>query len=95
MKIIYLLSQLIGTHCGHFWAELIQSLVSITNSCDKAGTIANELPIVEQIPVSIHNKLDISESLFRFVYFAGSSSLRSFDSHDAIMGEYKSQRTVL
>lgn len=26
-------------------------LVSITNSCDRAGTIANELPIVEQIPV--------------------------------------------
>ncbi|XP_070493085.1 uncharacterized protein [Chironomus tepperi] len=43
--------QLIGTTCGYFWAELIQSLVHITNSCDKAGTIANELPIVEQIPV--------------------------------------------
>lgn len=26
-------------------------MVSITNSCDRAGTIANELPIVEQIPV--------------------------------------------
>jgi hypothetical protein len=44
--------QLIGTICGFFWAELFHSLVRITNSCDKAGTIANELPIVEQIPVS-------------------------------------------
>ncbi|KAG5685028.1 hypothetical protein PVAND_014231 [Polypedilum vanderplanki] len=43
--------QLIGTTAGYFWAELIQTLVRITNSCDKAGTIANELPIVEQIPV--------------------------------------------
>lgn len=44
--------QLIGTTCGFYWAELFQSLVNITNSCDRAGTIANELPIVEQIPVS-------------------------------------------
>jgi hypothetical protein len=44
--------QLIGTICGYYWAELFQTLVRITNSCDKAGTIANELPIVEQIPVS-------------------------------------------
>jgi hypothetical protein len=44
--------QLAGTTCGYFWAELFQSLVNITNSCDRAGTIANELPIVEQIPVS-------------------------------------------
>lgn len=44
--------QLIGTTCGYFWAELFQSLVNMTNSCDRAGTIANELPIVEQIPVS-------------------------------------------
>lgn len=48
----HLILQLIGTTCGYFWAELFQSLVHITNSCDKAGTIANELPIVEQIPVS-------------------------------------------
>lgn len=46
--------QLIGTTCGYFWAELFQSLVNMTNSCDRAGTIANELPIVEQIPVSQH-----------------------------------------
>lgn len=45
-------TKLIGTTCGFFWAELFQSLVNITNSCDRAGTIANELPIVEQIPVS-------------------------------------------
>ncbi|CAO1395618.1 unnamed protein product [Diamesa serratosioi] len=43
--------QLLGTTCGYFWNTLFQSLVSITNSCDQAGTIANELPIVEQIPV--------------------------------------------
>ena len=30
---------------------MFQSLISITNSCDRAGTIASELPIVEQIPV--------------------------------------------
>lgn len=45
--------QLIGTLCGRWWAELFQSLVNIANSCDRAGTIANELPIVEQIPVCI------------------------------------------
>ncbi|KAG5681501.1 hypothetical protein PVAND_010928 [Polypedilum vanderplanki] len=40
-----------GTTCGYFWNELLKSLVTITNSCDRAGTIASELPIVEQIPV--------------------------------------------
>ncbi|CRK90603.1 CLUMA_CG004305, isoform A, partial [Clunio marinus] len=40
-----------GTTCGYFWNELLQSLVTITNSCDRAGTIANELPLTEQIPV--------------------------------------------
>lgn len=42
-----------GTTCGYFWSELLQSLVTITNSCDRAGTIANELPLTEQIPVSV------------------------------------------
>lgn len=41
-----------GTTCGYFWSELLQSVVTITNSCDRAGTIANELPVTEQIPVS-------------------------------------------
>jgi hypothetical protein len=27
--------------------------VSVTNSCDRMGTIASELPITEQIPVSL------------------------------------------
>jgi hypothetical protein len=45
--------QYAGTTCGYFWNELLKSLVTITNSCDRAGTIASELPIVEQIPVSI------------------------------------------
>lgn len=42
-----------GTNCGYLWGELLRSLVTITNSCDRGGTIATELPITEQIPVSI------------------------------------------
>lgn len=52
LSLFFRTTKLIGTTCGFFWAELFQSLVNITNSCDRAGTIANELPIVEQIPVS-------------------------------------------
>uniref|UniRef100_A0A336MAF7 CSON014299 protein n=1 Tax=Culicoides sonorensis TaxID=179676 RepID=A0A336MAF7_CULSO len=37
--------------CGRLWSELFYSLVAIANSCDRNGTIASELPIVEQIPV--------------------------------------------
>lgn len=42
-----------GTICGYMWGELLRTLVTITNSCDRGGTIATELPITEQIPVSI------------------------------------------
>lgn len=72
--------QLIGTTCGYFWAELFQSLVNMTNSCDRAGTIANELPIVEQIPVSRHfchftfaTRLFVAISFILFVNFSTSS----------------------
>lgn len=40
-----------NTICGRLWSETFYSLVAIANSCDRNGTIANELPIVEQIPV--------------------------------------------
>lgn len=40
-----------NTICGRLWSELFYSLVAIANSCDRNGTIASELPIVEQIPV--------------------------------------------
>lgn len=37
--------------CGLLWAESLHSLVKLANSCDSGGTIPNELPIVEQIPI--------------------------------------------
>lgn len=40
-----------NTICGRLWSELFYTLVAIANSCDRNGTIASELPIVEQIPV--------------------------------------------
>jgi hypothetical protein len=40
-----------GTICGKLWGDLLNQLVTIGNSCDQKGTIANELPIAEQIPV--------------------------------------------
>lgn len=40
-----------NTICGRIWSELFYTLVAIGNSCDRNGTIASELPIVEQIPV--------------------------------------------
>ncbi|XP_053696391.1 uncharacterized protein LOC128743756 [Sabethes cyaneus] len=39
-----------GTICGKVWSELLYQLVVLSNSCD-IGTIPNELPLVEQIPV--------------------------------------------
>uniref|UniRef100_A0A182UHA5 Coiled-coil protein 142 C-terminal domain-containing protein n=1 Tax=Anopheles melas TaxID=34690 RepID=A0A182UHA5_9DIPT len=39
-----------GTVCGKVWSELLYQLVLLSNTCD-IGTIANELPLVEQIPV--------------------------------------------
>ncbi|XP_052867955.1 uncharacterized protein LOC128273922 [Anopheles cruzii] len=39
-----------GTVCGKVWSELLYQLVQLSNTCD-IGTIANELPLVEQIPV--------------------------------------------
>ncbi|XP_058825246.1 uncharacterized protein LOC131685499 [Topomyia yanbarensis] len=39
-----------GTICGKVWSELLYQLVLISNTCD-IGTIPNELPLVEQIPV--------------------------------------------
>lgn len=60
-----------GTTCGYFWAELFQSLVSITNSCDRAGTIANELPIVEQICVrflSFALQVSIADNIFQVLH---------------------------
>lgn len=36
---------------GLLWGEVLNSLVKLTNSCDSGGTIPNELPIVEQIPI--------------------------------------------
>ncbi|KFB53386.1 hypothetical protein ZHAS_00021700 [Anopheles sinensis] len=39
-----------GTICGKVWSELLYQLVQLSNTCD-IGTIANELPLVEQIPV--------------------------------------------
>lgn len=90
--------QLLGTTCGYFWAELFQSLVNITNSCDRAGTIANELPIVEQIPVSFSLCCANPRRLcWRHVCFVdeGVASLGSFNSHDAIMGQYEGERALL
>lgn len=40
-----------GTTTGRLWSELLHSLTTFCNSCDQNGTIPNELPIVEQIPV--------------------------------------------
>jgi len=40
-----------GTTPGRIWSELLYTLTTFTNSCDQYGTIPNELPIVEQIPV--------------------------------------------
>ncbi|KAL9697043.1 hypothetical protein quinque_000484 [Culex quinquefasciatus] len=39
-----------GTVCGKVWSELLYQLAQISNTCD-VGTIPNELPLVEQIPV--------------------------------------------
>ncbi|XP_055548511.1 uncharacterized protein LOC129732056 [Wyeomyia smithii] len=39
-----------GTVCGKVWSELLYQLVVLSNTCD-IGTIPNELPLVEQIPV--------------------------------------------
>ncbi|XP_055644954.1 uncharacterized protein LOC129780574 isoform X2 [Toxorhynchites rutilus septentrionalis] len=39
-----------GTVCGKVWSELLYQLVQLSNTCD-IGTIPNELPLVEQIPV--------------------------------------------
>ncbi|XP_062711971.1 uncharacterized protein LOC134289697 [Aedes albopictus] len=39
-----------GTNCGKVWSELLYQLVQLSNTCD-IGTIPNELPLVEQIPV--------------------------------------------
>lgn len=43
--------QLDGTTTGRLWSELLYSLTTFCNSCDQKGTIPNELPIVEQIPI--------------------------------------------
>ncbi|KAG4065560.1 hypothetical protein HA402_013330 [Bradysia odoriphaga] len=40
-----------GTTTGRLWSELLFSLTTFCNSCDQKGTIPNELPIVEQIPI--------------------------------------------
>lgn len=37
--------------CGLLWRDVLKSLVKLANSCDSGGTIPNELPIVEQIPI--------------------------------------------
>lgn len=37
--------------CGLLWRDVLKSLVKLANSCDNGGTIPNELPIVEQIPI--------------------------------------------
>lgn len=37
--------------CGLLWGDVLKSLVKLANSCDCGGTIPNELPIVEQIPI--------------------------------------------
>jgi Coiled-coil protein 142 len=36
---------------GRLWRDLLSGIVAISNTCDRIGTIPNELPIVEQIPV--------------------------------------------
>lgn len=41
----------IGTVNGGLWCDVLKSLVKFSNSCDQHGTIPNELPIVEQIPI--------------------------------------------
>lgn len=75
--ILLLSSQFPGTTCGHFWNELFRSLVNITNSCDRAGTIASELPITEQIPVSFY--LFFSTALCTSSSFYISHSLSLFN----------------
>ncbi|XP_055382407.1 uncharacterized protein LOC129612681 [Condylostylus longicornis] len=40
-----------GTISGNLWCEVLNSLTSLCNSCDSNGTIPNQLPIVEQIPI--------------------------------------------
>jgi hypothetical protein len=68
-------NQLQGTTAGHLWMNLFESLVQITNSCDRAGTIANELPIVEQIPV-LH-RLDHSIHTMRLSFLTKAKELCS------------------
>lgn len=64
-----------GTTPGRLWCDLLQTLASICNSCDRNGTIPNELPIVEQIPV-IH-RLDHSIHTMRLWAAAKAKSLSS------------------
>lgn len=64
-----------GTVPGRIWSELLYSLVTFTNNCDQNGTIPNELPIVEQIPV-LH-RLDHSIHTMRLWAAAKSKSLSS------------------
>jgi hypothetical protein len=71
--------------------------VTITNSCDRAGTIANELPLTEQIPVSEPFSPRI-EKLFLYStikMFSGTSSLGSFDTHHETVDGDKSKRVLL
>lgn len=51
------------TDTGKEWNDIFHNLANLNNSCCQRGTIANQLPIVEQIPI-IH-RTDHSVHSFR------------------------------
>lgn len=68
--------------------------MAITNSCDRAGTIANELPLTEQIPVSIQLSKP-GKAFSTLNMFAGSSQAGSYDSHDEALDGHERERVML